>query len=179
MLPHKMVGEFGKCFTIWIKGYWERKKFTVFFTQCIYLWLTDALDSTTKYKLTVSRHLLEHCLAPAVVHGYIESCSCIKAACPFGCSLMPFVNWPLRNTPHVHHVWSTAFNFSGSIGNKFFNLLHSLSMASFNVGVLGIRAAAMCRQQNAPKIIAFMLTRTFAARRLDYHGMTKIRYWAV
>lgn len=104
---------------------------------------------------TISKHLFEHCLAPIGVHGNMLSCSCIRAGCPTGGVLDPFLNCPLRKTPHVQKVWSTVFNFSGSMGtgSNDLSLFHSKSMVSLTVGVeaWAVRPESRKQQQQQRK----------------------------
>jgi len=66
--------------------------------------------------LTISRHLLMHCLFPNGLHGKGSGCSWRSAALPFGGSWLPLTNWPLRNTPHTHGNDCIVGRVSPSIG---------------------------------------------------------------
>jgi len=67
-----------------------------------------------------------HCLFPTVVHGYDVSCSCSNAGCPVGWSVEPFVNWPVKNTAHVHDVKSLLIELIPPAFVKFFISLNDL-----------------------------------------------------
>lgn len=51
---------------------------------------------------TISKHRFVHCLTPVGLHGNGKSCSYISAGFPFGCSLDPRLNCPVKNTPQLH-----------------------------------------------------------------------------
>jgi hypothetical protein len=54
------------------------------------------------HSLTISRHLLVHWRFPMALFMHGVSISCVSTGTPFGCSFDPFLNCPLKNTPHVH-----------------------------------------------------------------------------
>lgn len=91
---------------------------------------TIAMDRKFKnlHSLTVSRHLLMHCLPPIGEHGNSVSCSCNSAGFPVGGSGDPFLNWPDKNTPQVQDAWSAFGNINPS---GIFNLINSFSSTVF------------------------------------------------
>ena len=59
-------------------------------------------------------------LVPAGVQEKFVSCSLIKAANPFGCSVDPFLNCPLMKIPQVQGVNSASGVATSSFGNAIF-----------------------------------------------------------
>lgn len=98
---------------------------------------------------------------PSGVHEYCISCSCINTGWPFGGSLDILLNWPLKNTPHVHHVWFTEFNFNGSIGigNNDFRLFHSIPPLAGSLDEIAINPKLNKQQKYIKAASNFMISR--------------------